>query len=85
MNVAINNRFSSLLADRRIKEQRNIPLTEVEKETGISYPTLLGWANNTVKRFDIQTIDRLCQYFNVEPGKLFEYVPNDSPATKKKK
>ena len=84
MNVAVNNRFSSLLASRRIKEKRNIPLTEVEKKTGISYPTLLAWANNTVKRFDVETINRMCQYFGVQPGDLFEYV-EDPPDSKKKK
>jgi len=85
MNVAINNRFSALLADRRIKEKRNIPLTEVEKKTGISYPTLLAWANNTVKRFDVETINRMCQYFEIEPGALFQYVKDELPPKPKKK
>lgn len=85
MNVTVNNRFSALLADSRIKEKRNIPLLEVAKKTGISYPTLLAWANNTVKRFDVETINRLCQYFKVEPGELFQYVPDEVPPDKKKK
>ncbi len=84
MNVTVNNRFSALLADMRIKEKRNIPLTEVQEKSGISYPTLLGWANNTVKRFDVETINRLCQYFGIEPGELFQYVPDEVPAKKKK-
>ena len=85
MDMAINNQFSALLADRRIKEKRNIPLTEVAEKTGISYPTLLAWANNTVKRFDIETMDHFCEYFGIEPGALFKYVPNETPGPKKKK
>ncbi len=86
MNVAINNRFSVLLAEKRVKEKRNIPLTEVAGETGISYPTLLAWANNTVTRFDTPVIDRLCQYLSINPGDLFEYIEGDSiPLNKHKK
>lgn len=85
MNVAINNRFAVLLAERRVKERRNISLQEVSNETGISRQALYKWENNKVNRFDVPVIDALCQYFGVEPGALFQYVPNESPAPKKEK
>ena len=85
MNVAINNRFSSLLAEKRIQEKRNIPLSEVAEATGLPPKTLFAWANNTITRFDVHVIDAICQYFNVQPGALFEYVPNEEkPAPTKK-
>lgn len=79
MNVAINNRFSILLSEKRIKEKRNIPLSEVGKETGIPYKTLYAWANNTVTRFDVHIMDALCGYFDVQPGALFEYIKQGKP------
>jgi putative transcriptional regulator len=84
MNVAINNRFGILLAEKRVKEKRNIPLSEVAQETGLPPKTLFAWQNNTVTRFDVHVINSICQYFGVQPGELFEYVP-DQPETPKQK
>lgn len=83
MNVAINNRFSILLGERRVQEKRNIPLSEIKEKTGIPYKTLYAWANNTVTRFDVHVIDALCKYFEIKPGELFEYI--EGPTTKPKK
>jgi DNA-binding Xre family transcriptional regulator len=73
----INNRFAALLADKRIKERRNISLQEVAEKTGVSRQALYKWENNTVTRFDVPVIDALCKYFDVKPGDLFEYIPNE--------
>ena len=86
MNVAINNRFAVLLAEKRVQEKRNIPLSEVSETIKVPAKTLFGWANNTVTRFDAHVIDAICQYFGVKPGDLFEYVPNQpQPVQPKKK
>jgi len=82
MSVAINNRFGILLAEKRMKEKRNISLAEVADETGISRPALYAWSNNTVTRFDLPVMDALCKYFGVLPGDLFEFT--DDGKTKKK-
>lgn len=84
MNVAINNRFAVLLAQKQIAERRNIPLAEVSENTGISRRALYAWENNKVNRFDVPVIDALCKYFGVNPGDLFEYVP-DPPKAKPRK
>ena len=85
MNV-INNRFAVLLAEKRVKERRNIPLAEVAEATGISRRALYAWENNEVHRFDDVIIDALCKYFGIQPGELFEYIPDEvSPSQKKKK
>jgi len=72
--MAVNNRFGILLAEKRIKEKRNIPVSEVSEKTGISRPALHAWANNTVTRFDVSVIEALCKYFGAQPGDLFQYV-----------
>ncbi len=84
MSVTINNRFAVLLAEKRIKEKRNIPLAEVAEATGITRKTLYAWENNSVNRFDVPVIDAICKYFGVRPGDLFEYF-EDAPPPKKKK
>lgn len=85
MNVAINNRFAVLLAEKRVREKRNIPLSEVAEETGLPSKTLFAWSNNTVTRFDVHVINAICKYFQVPPGDLFEYIPDPPEPTKTKK
>lgn len=89
MKMTVNNRFAILLAEKRIAERRNISLQEVAEKTGISRKTLYAWENNKVNRFDVPVINALCVYFEVEPGSLFQYVPdpkseNEKTSTKKK-
>ncbi len=76
----VNNRFSLLLAEKRIQEKRTIPIAEIARDTGIARKTLLAWANNTVTRFDAPVIDAFCRYFGVKPGDLFEFI-EDTPPT----
>ncbi|RJP51877.1 MAG: XRE family transcriptional regulator [Anaerolineaceae bacterium] len=85
MSVTVNNRFAVLLAEKRVKERRNISLQEVAKGTGISRQSLYAWENNDVHRFDDVIINALCQYFGIKPGELFEYIEDETPPPAKKK
>jgi putative transcriptional regulator len=85
MSVTVNNRFAALLADKRIKERRNISLQEVAEATKISRQALYKWENNKVNRFDVPVIDALCKYFGISPGDLFEYIEDEAPPKTKKK
>ena len=88
MDMAIKNRFGILLAEKRIQENQNIPISEVAGMTKISRPTLNSWANNNVTRFDVPVIDALCKYFGVKLVALLEYVDGEKtpkkPQPKKK-
>jgi putative transcriptional regulator len=85
MDVAINNRFGVLLAEKCKEEKRNISLQEVEEITGISRQSLYKWKNNSIERFEMRVLNALCKYFDVEPGKLFEYVADGSGLKPQKK
>lgn len=85
MNVTINNKFAVLLAEKQVKERRNIPLAEVSEATGISRRALYAWENNDVHRFDDVIINALCRYFGIKPGDLFEYIEDATPPPAKKK
>lgn len=83
MDMPIDNRFGVLLAEKRAKEKRNIPLSEVSEKTGITRPTLTAWSNNTVTRFDLAVIEALCEYFNVTLSELLEYTPANKKTSQK--
>lgn len=76
MDVAIINRFGILLAEKRVREKRNIPVSEVAESTGLPRKTLQAWATNTVTRFDVHVMNAICAYFGIKPGELFDYVPD---------
>jgi DNA-binding Xre family transcriptional regulator len=59
----INNRLRLLLAEKAMREHRNIPLKQLQRETGIAWSTLNSWANNHVSRYDAPIIATLCGYF----------------------
>ena len=69
----IINKLRVLLAEKAEKEQRNIPLKEVERKTGITWTTLQSWANNKVTRFDEPVIIALCDFLECEVGDLLVY------------
>ena len=85
MSVTVNNRFAVLLAEKQVKERRNIPLQEVAEATGISRQALYKWENNSINRFEMRVVNALCHYFGVQIGDLFEYIEDDAPPAKKKK
>ncbi|MEA4812038.1 MAG: helix-turn-helix transcriptional regulator [Anaerolineaceae bacterium] len=74
--MAIECKFSVLLASRSAKERKRIPLTEVQAATGITWQTLQKWSINKVKSYDAQVLDKLCEFFACETGDLLTYIPN---------
>jgi putative transcriptional regulator len=83
MSVTVNNRFAVLLAEKQVKERRNISLVEVAEATGVSRQALYKWENNSINRFEMRVVNSLCKYFGVQIGDLFEYIEDEKPAKKK--
>jgi DNA-binding Xre family transcriptional regulator len=48
------------------------------KGAGITYPTAYRLARETgdFSRLEKDTLNRLCQFFRVQPGELIEWVPD---------
>lgn len=83
MAMTVNNRFAVLLAEKRVKERRNISLQEVAEKTGVTRKTLCQWENNRVNRFDVSVIDALCTYFDIEAGELIQFIRNNEAQAEK--
>lgn len=54
--------------------ERNLKITQVSKDTGLSRPTLNSIKFSRNKAVHMETIDILCNYFRITPGELFEEV-----------
>lgn len=57
--------------------ERNLKITKVCNDTGISRTTLTYLVNNYSKGIQYDTLNTLCTYLHVSPGELFLFVPID--------
>ncbi|MFZ5538885.1 MAG: helix-turn-helix domain-containing protein [Pseudomonadota bacterium] len=64
----IRRHLSRLVGERKLK-------IAVARETGLHRNTITLLGQETASRIDLDAIDRLCAYFNVSVGELFEFVP----------
>lgn len=67
----IRNNLAILLAERSLK------ITRVANDTGISRNTITSTAQNDGKMIQLETINKLCQYLEIQPDQFFEYLPFD--------
>ena len=74
----IVNHLPTLLAERRLK------VADAVRATGVSKTTLHKIYNDQSSRIDFDTIDKLCEYLEVEVGDIFEYVKEDKERNTKK-
>ena len=80
-STMIRSRLGILLAEENVKRARaglpRLTQTELAKLTNVPLRTINHLALNKNTRVDHITLDRLCKYFKVPPGALFEYVPDE--------
>lgn len=69
--------LQELIAEKSAVEcrEREIPLTEVAVETGLSYLTILKLKQDG-SCWSRKTLDRLCFYFGKEPGEILKSSSN---------
>ncbi len=70
----IQCRLRELIGAKSRHEHRRITYDDILLTTGINKNSLTRLANDRADRVGISTIDRLCSYFNCQPGDLFIYV-----------
>ena len=74
----IQCRLRELMAAKGRRERRRIRYEDIRSATGINKNTLTRLANDRADLVGVSTIDRLCSYFECQPGDLFEHVPDNS-------
>lgn len=76
--IMIRFRLAELIADKAFKERRVVPMAEVAEATGIHRATLSKMANQPGANIGTEIIDKLCRYFECQPGELMTFVDEDS-------
>jgi DNA-binding Xre family transcriptional regulator len=61
----------------QIMKARQISAYALSKGTNISYPSAyrLSRSGGAFGRLHAETLDSLCRFFGVQPGKLLQWVP----------
>ena len=70
----IQSRLRELIAIKGRQEHRKITYDIILAQTGVSKNTLTRLANDRADMVGISVIDRLCTYFDCQPGDLFVHV-----------
>ena len=61
--------FARLLGEHKLK------ISDVARDTGINRGTLTRLYYETAERVELDVLDKLCDYFNVEVAGLLEKAP----------
>jgi putative transcriptional regulator len=60
--------LSKIMGEKRLK------IADVARETGINRGTITRMYNETATRVEIDVINILCGYLNIQVGDLYEYI-----------
>ena len=71
----IQCRLRELMAAKGRHDRRKITYSDILAATRLSKNTLSRLANDREEMVSISTVERLCEYFDCQPGDLFIYVP----------
>jgi putative transcriptional regulator len=75
--MPIRCHFARLLGERKMK------ISDVARDTGINRGTLTRLYYETAERVDLDVLDQLCTYFEVELPDLLERTNPESPQKKR--
>lgn len=68
--MRVISQVTRLMAEKQLRENRLITPSELARETGLSYPTVLSWVRSDLRRFDEVAIVAFCKYFDCDLGDL---------------
>lgn len=70
----INVRIAELMGRHRLTKKA------LSETTGIRPNTISALWHGTIKRLEMDHLDKLCAALDCQPGDLFEYVKEEEPA-----
>lgn len=59
----------------RLMGERKLRIADVARDTGLHRNTVTLLYDETAVRVDLDAMERLCAYFGVGVGDLFEFIP----------
>jgi putative transcriptional regulator len=72
-DMAIKTKLKILISEKEFKEDRKLSYRTIAEEAEIPLSVLTDYTSQKVKRFDAKTLEKLCKYFQCQPGDLLVY------------
>ena len=60
----------------KVLDEKGISNNKIMRDTNTKHDTLMGYIQGTLKRIDIDVLDRFCNYLNCNLNDIVEYVRN---------
>jgi putative transcriptional regulator len=80
--MAVKFALRKLIARKNMERaeagQRALTQTEIAMGSKVSQSVVSTLMNGHSRRIDFDTINGLCGFFNITPGDLFEYTPDEN-------
>jgi len=73
--MPIVNRVPELVA-KKFGGKKNVNISEVQKDTRLTYATVARWVKGEVDRFDAPALVAWCKYLGVGVGDILVYEPD---------
>ena len=70
----IQCRMRELIAIKGRRERRRITYEDIQAESGVNKNSIAKLTNDRSAMVGISVIDRLCEYFECQPGDIFVFV-----------
>ncbi len=67
----INSNLSTLMGSRRLK------VIDVAREIDVNRSSIDLLYNNEAKRIDLETLDKLCKFFDCTPNEILNFINED--------
>lgn len=67
----------------RLMGERKLKIADVARETGLHRNTITLLYDETAARIELDAVDKLCEFFDVPVGELFEHQSAKSLARKR--
>lgn len=78
--MAIRYQLLTQIERKKIRESRKLTYRIIASESGVSTNTLSKMKNQSLDQIGRVTLDKLCKYFNCQPGDLIIYIPDEELA-----
>jgi putative transcriptional regulator len=72
----------SVAVRARAQTVNQLKIVDVARDTGLHRNTVMLLYQETASRIDLDAMDRLCTYFKIPDGELFEFVPENEKRKK---
>jgi putative transcriptional regulator len=71
--MAVKNRLVALIGEKQAKTNQTLNASDVAEAVGLSRQAIHRWVHNDIKSYSADTLERLCQYFECQPGDILFY------------